>query len=610
MNKIQKLIAHITSKKWIRVIIMFLIVWWFFASSVYAADAEISKVSNIAYYMQLLLSMLSWVWIILANLAGKLMTNDILYWAFLHLDASLWTLWNIMKNFANFALWFMVLYAIVQNIFSGPFGKDAWERSPINTIKKTLIAGVLIQSSWFLMWAVVDLSTIMTSAIWSFPSQFIAADSRFQWNINTSLKSLQKSKLIFNPKSEWHILEVKNNENQDLDEDEIKKLLDTITPSYDSVSWPLLFIWLAVFDFNEFELFDTTEANLSWSEDWWDLFLSIWLWLATIIFFSLMMLFIFMFNLFRLIMLWIIIPLLPIIILLKVFKITDKLGGWGKWMDLSKFMDIKNIITLIFKPVIMVWSLSLILVILILIKNIISPNGDKTWKLLFEDQWNMVIETTVDPNDPTSYNSNIKSEWIINFSMSWVKKTFADIIVYLFGLFLIYFLVKMVVSIKTGISFIDDALDNTFKSFETILTSIPIIPVAWWIGINALKQANIGEAATRLAWIDIAWQQSRISSLLGLWWTFSSLNTGMTKKAWLHSAVSTAGNMGYTSYSEMTKSKEFLAKMDEWNNYPWNTTNSMRISTTDITNAFKWDYGSETQTSADTKPVVKEPEAE
>jgi hypothetical protein len=54
----------------------------------------------------------------LANLAGKLMTNDIVYGSFLHLDASLWTLWNIMKNFANFALGFMVIFAVVKNLFS------------------------------------------------------------------------------------------------------------------------------------------------------------------------------------------------------------------------------------------------------------------------------------------------------------------------------------------------------------------------------------------------------------------------------------------------------------------------------------------------------------
>jgi hypothetical protein len=56
------------------------------------------------------------------------------------------------------------------------------------------------------------------------------------------LKSLQKNKIVFNPSNKEHIVEIKTTENPDLDDDEIKKLLDTITPSYDSVSGPLLFI--------------------------------------------------------------------------------------------------------------------------------------------------------------------------------------------------------------------------------------------------------------------------------------------------------------------------------------------------------------------------------
>jgi hypothetical protein len=46
-------------------------------------------------------------------------------------------------------------------------------------------------------------------------------------------------------------------------------------------------------------------------------------------------------------MLWLIIPLLPIIILLKVFKIESEA------LSLD-FLDIKKILTLIFKPVLMV----------------------------------------------------------------------------------------------------------------------------------------------------------------------------------------------------------------------------------------------------------------
>jgi hypothetical protein len=59
----------------------------------------------------------------------------------------------------------MVLFAIVRNIFTAPFGKSGDKRGPVTIIKKTLIAGVLIQASWFLIAAVIDVSTILTYSI-------------------------------------------------------------------------------------------------------------------------------------------------------------------------------------------------------------------------------------------------------------------------------------------------------------------------------------------------------------------------------------------------------------------------------------------------------------
>ena len=37
-------------------------------------------------------------------IAGTALDNSLVYGSFLHLDAALWNIWNIMKNFANFAL--------------------------------------------------------------------------------------------------------------------------------------------------------------------------------------------------------------------------------------------------------------------------------------------------------------------------------------------------------------------------------------------------------------------------------------------------------------------------------------------------------------------------
>jgi len=124
--------------------------------------------------------------------------NTLVYGSFLHLDASLWSLWNIMKNFANFTLWFLVLFAIIRNIFMWPFsaGGDNW--TPVKIIKKTLIAGVLIQMSRFLVAVLIDLSTIMTYSIWWLPMTIIADSPNIEgkWpilGINATLKAPEGS---------------------------------------------------------------------------------------------------------------------------------------------------------------------------------------------------------------------------------------------------------------------------------------------------------------------------------------------------------------------------------------------------------------------------------
>jgi len=132
-------------------------------------DAQIQQMSEINdLFTSISSAIYALLWPVLF-VAGIALDNRLVYGSFLHLDASLWTLWNIMKNFANFALWFMVLFAIVRNIFTAPFGKSGDKRGPVTIIKKTLIAGVLIQASWFLIAAVIDVSTILTYSIWWLP---------------------------------------------------------------------------------------------------------------------------------------------------------------------------------------------------------------------------------------------------------------------------------------------------------------------------------------------------------------------------------------------------------------------------------------------------------
>ncbi|HPC34839.1 MAG TPA: hypothetical protein PLP73_04165 [Candidatus Absconditabacterales bacterium] len=259
---------------------------------------------------------------------------------------------------------------------------------------------------------------------------------------------------------------------------------------------------------------------------------------------------------------------MPIIILLKVFKLADKLGGSGKGLDLGKLMDIKTILKLIFKPVLLVGALSLILVVLVLIKNIIA--GNKEHNIQFEDQGNIQIISQKEGSSEL-YTSTMKSDGMFDFSMTGVKDTFADIIVYLFGLFLIFLLVKFSLKLDTGISFIDNALNKTFESLENTLKTLPIVPVGGGaVGISAIQEAfssgNVSGMMTRAVGIDIAKQTDAINRILGLEGSFDSLHDGMSRDDFISRAAEIANQLGYNR-NTLVNNQQFMSKFDSWNKY-------------------------------------------
>lgn len=154
-----------THKSVIFFILFFTIFVWFGLNAVYAQDSlATSFVTDFRDILETLLRviyMLLWPVLFLAWIA---VDNSLIYWEVFGLDQPLWQIWNIMKNFANFALWFIMLYYILKNIFT-PQG----ENNIFDTIKKIVIATVAIQASWFLSAAIIDISTILTYSVWAMP---------------------------------------------------------------------------------------------------------------------------------------------------------------------------------------------------------------------------------------------------------------------------------------------------------------------------------------------------------------------------------------------------------------------------------------------------------
>lgn len=102
----------------------------------------------------------------LLTIAGKAMDNSMVYGEFINLDRALYMLWNISRTFANFAIGWVFLYKIIKYIFIKT-DSDIGDLKPM--IIKSFGAILGINFSRFILWALLDLSTILIYSVWSMP---------------------------------------------------------------------------------------------------------------------------------------------------------------------------------------------------------------------------------------------------------------------------------------------------------------------------------------------------------------------------------------------------------------------------------------------------------
>ena len=124
---------------------------------------ELSFISQASY-------LILWPFVALAGLA---MDNNLVYWSYLHLDAPLWKVWTIVKNLANFIIWFIFLYEILYYAI-GVKRNMSKSKGPWALIKKVLIAGVWVQLSWFIMMVAVDISSVLTYTVGALPTTLLS----------------------------------------------------------------------------------------------------------------------------------------------------------------------------------------------------------------------------------------------------------------------------------------------------------------------------------------------------------------------------------------------------------------------------------------------------
>lgn len=404
------------------------------------------------------------------------MTNSFIYGEALHFDVFLWKIWQITRNIANFWLGFIFLYEILKYMLN-----PSETKTPMSIIKDLLKSGIVIQLSWFAIMVLVDISTVLFALVSSFPSQVIGSDAVFSQALNTVIESSCPDKIIsdnaqpqgnvlckwqkqiirFMADAGWSklknsteagIINVEMREGGGLTKDQ---LFDTLLPSQDSLSWPLMFIG--------FEIFKTAQlsdySNVQWISDMEKDFKQIFqivLHSGMMILYTLSLLVLMVVLIARVLYLWIFIAISPIVVLLN-YLIKPK-----KQLTNDIFRDINKMIKLIFWPVFYALYISLMIIMLVIFN----------WALKFNM---MNYESPVQITDSQFKFDND----LISVSMEGGTMRLYDLLLGAIALFLMRNLVQLAIKEETGIKQIDDFTKNVSKLATWFIETVPIVPVPW-----------------------------------------------------------------------------------------------------------------------------------
>lgn len=487
-----------------KLLLIFFLVGIVFSSLCFAQEEQVAK--GLYYRLQVIVGLLSWVWILFANLAGKFMTNSAIYGSFLHLDKFFITWWDLMRNIANFSLFFVLLYKILSSIIRGD---TVWMKK---ILSKILVAGILIQASWFLIGAILDISNIVTSALWTIPAQVISSAPSVESHTTKVYNEVLKSKVQFN--INWKDQENRGTAREltsttTLSDQERKEVIDSLLPTYQSLSWPLLFLGISILNIQDMSYQEHSEYTFS------DLFTDLSIDVLILFIFSLALLLLFIFNFLRIFVLWIIIPLSPILIIFYILGIKNN--------KIQPFLNLSNIIKLIFMPAIFVTYLSIILLFIMSVKSLLTHHSS------FSDNQSGISLTNTSHWKTTHgdvYDSTIAADGIFNLTMYGVKNTMADLFLYFFTLFLMRKMVMMMFTTKTGFGMIDNTMKTITKSATNLAWWIGVIPIPGWGTISARglskwwdKIRDNGIAAVNAKQLE---QDERLQRL---WWGTTSRET-------------------------------------------------------------------------------------
>lgn len=452
------------------------------------ADKE--SMETLGELVDFFVSILSWAWILLAKLAWIFLTNKRVYGEALWMDGLFWQYWNVMKNIANFWLWFYFIYVIFKWLIKQ--GKEEIVKNIRYKILWIIIAWIGIQASWFITAAVVDVSTITLVAVWSLPSQLIAWNSNIQESVENSVYNYfnitDKKQVEEGLALELFPEDMKSSEflktsfytlSSTWEQLTKEKFFDLLLPNPEDVSWPLSFIGFSILRTNKINSFDSSSISTIKGA----LFNLIIQWWTTIIY-SIEMAVLCVLALMRLLYLWMFIVLSPIAVLLWCIKMSkdEDVMKWSFIDTLMKQINIKSFLINVFKPTIIVLWLWLAMIFASLMNGVINKHDKPIEKV---DVWWITVETRQNsvPNSKATdlnYTTSIEGG-IIKATFTNIAKSILEFILCIITVILVYIIIKIAVKMwGDNTDFVSKKSWKVQDAAGDVLKSTPVVPVKWY----------------------------------------------------------------------------------------------------------------------------------
>ena len=459
------------------------------------------------------------IWYILPIIAWKLLTNDLLYWTSLHLDALLWNIWNFSRSIANFLIWFLFIYFIFKFITSE---KDA---SLIKTnLPKIAFWSIIINASWFVIAVLIDISTILIAWFGSLPLNFYNINKNTKIAVPTNIKfdstkCSTKNNNCFN----WSYSIVATWDNN--------LTLDKLQSYETYISWPLFFMWaniLGITTSKEKLLNNAYDVNSKEFKHNWAAVKAI-IQIIIILLFTIPIIVLIAVNVVRIFWIWIYIWFSPLIFLDQIF--------WWKVASKQKAFWFKNMMWLIFQPalVVLAFSISFIFIVALyqsLVDSQTSKYTDNVKKVFLLDKsenWIVDIEWFWKIQDASS-----TTEFIWWF--------FSYLIVSILIIILLWTLIRLSFKATEVTSSISESMFNFSTDFMKTVNFMPTPYGAqsiWsmkylWQNVGRLPSNLANKQADKLAekfniTPDIA--QNQTDDII------TNFNYDKTKKEWFEKAI-------------------------------------------------------------------------